>query len=136
SLSQNASTAAASVRSTSSRSATTTSSPRARSSSAIARPSAPAPPQTRATSATDELQELAPQLGVFLERTAPERRHGARVLLDASHLRAEVRRFELDGDAFGLDQLDQRVGDLLAEPLLHGEAARVEPHEAGQLRDA
>ena len=81
------------------------------------------------------MQELAPQLGV-LERAAPERRDRARVLLDAAHLRAEVRRLEVDGDAARRDELDERVGDLLAEPLLHGEAPREQAHEPRQLRDA
>src|SRR5205807_4182577 len=62
--SQYASTASASVRSTSSRPAMITSSPRAPSTAAIAAPSAPRPPQTRARSATNQLQELPPQLGV------------------------------------------------------------------------
>ena len=86
---------------------------------------------------TDVLQELAAQVGVVVEEAAPERRHRARaVLLDAAHLRAQVRRLETDGDAARLDQLDERVGDLLAHPLLHREAARVEADESRQLRDA
>ena len=35
-----------------------------------------------------------------------------------------------------LDELDERVSDLLAEPLLHREAAGVEADETRQLRDA
>ena len=58
------------------------------------------------------------------------------MLLDAAHLRAEVRRLEPHGDAFGLDERDERVGDLLTEPLLDGEPAREEPDEPGQLGDA
>ena len=58
------------------------------------------------------------------------------MLLDAAHLCAEVRGLEVDGDAARLDQLDERVGDLLAEPLLHREAAREQAHEPRQLRDA
>ena len=58
------------------------------------------------------------------------------MLLDAAHLRAEVRRLEPNGDAFGLDERDERVGDLLTEPLLDGEPPRKEPDEPGQLGDA
>ena len=49
------------------------------------------------------------------------------MLLDAAHLRAEVRRLEPHGDTFGLDERDERVGYLLTEPLLDGEPAREEP---------
>ena len=42
----------------------------------------------------------------------------------------------MDGDAARLDQLVERVGDLLAEPLLHREAAREQAHQPGELRDA
>ena len=47
-----------------------------------------------------------------------------------------MRRLEVHGDAARRDELDERVGDLLPEPLLHGESARVEAHEPRQLRDA
>src|SRR5262249_28995421 len=135
-VSQNASTASGSVRSTVFLSATITSSPRRRSVSATALPSAPEPPQTSATSATHELEELAPQLRVVLERAAPERRHGARVLLAAAHLRAEGRRLGGAGAACGRDQLAERAGDRLAEPLLHREPARVQPHQPRELGNA
>src|SRR5581483_2295374 len=68
---------------------------------------------------------------------APERRRSSRtVLRDAAHLRAEVRGVEMNGDAARLDQLDERIGDLLSQPLLHREAPRVEPDDPGQLGDA
>ena len=41
----------------------------------------------------------------------------------------------MDGDAARLDQLAERVRDLLAEALLHREPAREEAHEPRQLRD-
>src|SRR5689334_25361998 len=112
-----------------------TTSPRAWNASTSAAPRAPPAPQTRATSATlpaDFGQELAAQVGV-LERAAPHGRDRLRALLDAAHLRAEVRRFEMHGDPERLDQLDERVRDLLREPFLHREPTRVEPHEAGQI---
>src|SRR6185312_5245650 len=57
-------------------------------------------------------------------------------LPDAAHLGAQMRRLQMDGDPPGLDQLCDRVGDLLAEALLHGEAAREHARYPGQLRDA
>ena len=71
-----------------------------------------------------------------VEVAAPEGRDRPRLLLDPAHLRAEVGRLEVDGDPARRDQRDEPVGDLLAEPLLDGEAAREEAHEPGQLRDA
>ena len=83
------------------------------------------------------VEELAPQVGVLVVEPAPERRDRARpFLLDAAHLRAEMGRLEVHRDAARRDELDERVRDLLAEPLLHREAARVEPDEPRQLRDA
>src|SRR4029453_7542903 len=83
----------------------------------------------------DLLEELGTQRGV-LERTAPERRRRSRVLLDAAHLRAEVRGGQVNGDAARLDQLVQRVRDLFAQALLEGEPAREQTHQPSQLRDA
>src|SRR6478672_5924263 len=42
---------------------------------------------------------------------------------------------EADGDSACLHELHHRVGDLLAESLLHGEAPRVETDEPRQLGD-
>jgi hypothetical protein len=58
------------------------------------------------------------------------------LLANTAHLRAEVLRFEMDRDAVWLHQRDQRVSDLNTQTLLHGEAAREQTHEPGQLRDA
>ena len=56
-------------------------------------------------------QEFAPELRV-LEFAPPERRHRAGVLLDAAHLRAEVRGVQVHGDA--ARGAKRAVGDLLA----------------------
>jgi hypothetical protein len=83
------------------------------------------------------VEELAPQVGVFVVETPPERRHRARAfLLDAAHLRAQMNRLELYRDAARLHEVDEPVGDFLAEPFLHREPSRVEPDEPGQLGDA
>src|SRR4051812_50054923 len=42
----------------------------------------------------------------------------------------------MHGNAARRDELDHRVGDLLAEPLLHREPPRIEADEARELRDA
>jgi hypothetical protein len=82
-------------------------------------------------------EELAPQVGVFVVEPAPEGRHGARsLLLDSAHLRAQVDGVEMHRNTARLHEVDETVGDLLAEPLLDGEPARVETHEPRQLRDA
>jgi hypothetical protein len=47
-----------------------------------------------------------------------------------------VSRLEPHRDAACPGELLQPVGDLLAKALLHGESARVDPEESGQLRDA
>src|SRR5687768_2938582 len=63
-------------------------------------------------------QELASHRGVIRVAAAPEGRHGLRVLLaNAAHLRAEVDRLQMHGDAMRLHQLDERVCDLLAQAL-------------------
>src|SRR5206468_725976 len=68
---------------------------------------------------------------------APDRGDGeGAALLDAAHRGAHVRRLEPDGHPAGAGELAQPVGDLLREPLLNREAARVEPHETRELRDA
>ena len=46
-----------------------------------------------------------------------------------------MRGLEANGDATRLDELDERVRDLLADALLHGEAARVQTHKPRQLRN-
>src|SRR4029079_11549002 len=52
------------------------------------------------------------------------------------HLRAEMRRLEPNGDAARSNEFFEQVCDLLAEALLHREAARVQADEPRQLRDA
>ena len=86
--------------------------------------------------AADFGEELAPQLGVVGVAAAPDARHRPRVLLpDAAHLRAKVRGFQVHCDSVRLHQLCERVGDLLAQALLHGETAREQAHQTSQLRD-
>ena len=80
-------------------------------------------------------QELLAERGVG-EDAAPERRHRRGVLLDAAHPRAQVGGLEVDGHAGRLDQLHQRVGDLLADTLLHREALGEQADEPCELRDA
>src|SRR5581483_3974150 len=69
----------------------------------------------------DLQQELAAQVGVLVEEAAPERRRRPRAVL---------------GHAARVDELDERVRDLLAHPFLDGEAACVEADDPRQLRDA
>jgi hypothetical protein len=82
----------------------------------------------------DRLEELSSQV-LVVERASPERRGRPGVLLDPAHARAEVRGFEMNGNAARSNELGQRVRDSLAEPLLQGEAPREQPDDPGQLRD-
>ncbi len=89
------------------------------------------------TRAGTSVEEVPPQVRVLRRsRRARTSSRSASPPRDAAHLRAEVRGLEVDGDAVRRDQLDERVRDLLAEPLLHREPAGVELDEARQLRDA
>src|SRR5437764_12033167 len=82
------------------------------------------------------VEKLAPQLRLLVVKAAPKGRHRARALfLDTAHLRAEMRRLDVHRHAARLDEIDQRIRDLLSETLLHGEATSIEPHESRQLRD-
>ena len=73
---------------------------------------------------------------MLVVQAAPERRHRPGSFLgDPAHLRTHMRGLEVNGDATWLDQLDERVRDLLADALLHGEAARVQTHKPRQLRN-
>src|SRR5690349_8603053 len=82
-------------------------------------------------------EELAAQVGVLVVEPAPERRHRARALfLNAAHLGAQMCGLEANGDAARAHELHERVGDLLAEALLHREPAGIETDEPRQLRDA
>jgi len=68
------------------------------------------------TAAVRLCEELASQLGVVDVVAAPESHRGLRVLLpDTAHPGAQMHRLQMDGDPSGLDQLYDRVGDLLAE---------------------
>src|SRR5207248_2687865 len=101
------------------------------------RPRASSPTQPGGPAAAHLVEEPAPQIGVLAVEPAPERRHRAGAfLLDAAHLRAEMRSLDVHRDAARSHELEQSVRDLLAEALLHREAARIEPDESRQLRDA
>ena len=80
----------------------------------------------------NRLEEFPSQVRVA-ERASPERRGRPGVLLDAAHARAEVRGLEMNGDAVRSDEPGEGVRDLLAEPLLHGEAPREQPDDPRQL---
>src|SRR5204863_8708097 len=80
-------------------------------------------------------EELAPQVGVLVVEAAPEGRDRARaLLLDTTHLRAQMGGLDPHRDATRADELDESVRDLLAEALLHREPPRVQTYEARQLR--
>src|SRR5215211_3505728 len=82
-------------------------------------------------------KEFGSQGWIFSVMTAPDRCAGRwRGLAHPAHLHAEMVRFQKNSDPVRMQHGLQRVGDLLADPLLYGEALRKEPHQAGQLRDA
>src|SRR4030088_3104930 len=95
---------------------------------------APAPSVVRLV---DRLEKLRPQLRVILIVAAPERGPGARVALaDAAHLRAQMHRVQVHRDAMGLQDANQLVDDLHANPLLDREPASEYAHQPRELGDA
>ena len=84
-----------------------------------------------------EAQKLISRLGLALK--APEHAarnsRGAR-LLDAAHHHAQMARLHDDGDALGLEDLHDGVGDFLGQAFLDLEAARVHLGDAGELGEA
>ena len=58
------------------------------------------------------------------------------LLLDAAHRHAEVRAFDDDGDAQGIDLLADGVGDLAGEPLLHLQPSREHVDESRDLAES
>src|SRR5687768_6794507 len=73
------------------------------------------------------VHELAPQSGVGVVLAAPEGGTSQRCrFLDPTHLHAHVVSLEVNGHAVGLQHLHERIGDLLADPLLDRKAASIE----------
>ena len=85
----------------------------------------------------DQVQELRSRPGVLAEGAEHRARDGNGVLfLDAPHRHAQVRRLGHDRDAQGLDLVEQRAGDLIRQPLLHLQAARIDVDQPGDLAEA
>lgn len=85
----------------------------------------------------DEAEELVSSLGLALEAAEDARSDcGGRGLLDAAHGHAEMRGFHDDGDALGLEDLHDGVGDLLGEALLNLKAAREHLGDAREFGEA
>src|SRR5713101_1993329 len=83
------------------------------------------------------IQELLSQLRIRLVVPAPEGRPRGRLgLANAAHLGAEVNRFEVDGNAVGLQDARERLGDVATEAFLNGEAPREKAQQSGELGDA
>lgn len=84
-----------------------------------------------------EAEELVARLGLCLEAAEDAARDGAgRRLLHAPHDHAQMARLHDDGDALGLEDLHDGVGDLLGQALLDLQAAAEHLGDAGQLGDA
>src|SRR5438132_1797707 len=81
-----------------------------------------------------ELQEFVAELLVRFVGTPPEGGPGGRLLLaNPPHLHAKVGGVKVNRDAVGGENSIKRVDDLAPEPLLHREAASVEPDDPGEL---
>src|ERR1700694_3137398 len=86
---------------------------------------------------TSDVQELLSQLRIRLVVPAPEGRPSRGLgLANATHLGAQMSRFEVDGYAVGLQDAREGLGDLAAESLLKGKPPSEEPYQPGELRDA
>ena len=87
--------------------------------------------------AADPTEEAGPKLWILVVGASPERGPGGRLhLTHPTHLGTEMRSFQVDGHPVSLEDVLQGVGDLLPQPLLHGEAPGEEAHQPGQLGDA
>ncbi len=85
----------------------------------------------------DEGEKLVAGLGLALEAAEDAGRNGrGGGLLDAAHDHAEVGGLHDDGDALGLEDVHDGVGDLLGEALLDLQAAGVHLGDAGELGEA
>src|SRR5688572_23611829 len=79
-------------------------------------------------------QKLIPRLRVVPEDTAKRRRYCLRVLLlNAPHHHAEVIRLDHNSHAERIENLADRLGDLVGQPLLHLETLRKDIHDSRQL---
>lgn len=85
----------------------------------------------------DQREKFVARLGLALEAAEDARGNGGGgSLLDAAHDHAEVGGLHDDGDALGLEDVHDGVGDLLCEALLDLEAASVHFGDAGELGEA
>lgn len=86
---------------------------------------------------THEAQKLVARLGLALKAAEDAAGNGrCPRLLDAAHDHAQVARLHDDGDALGLENLHDGVGNLLGQALLDLQAAGVHFGDAGQLGEA
>src|SRR2546423_5384705 len=81
-----------------------------------------------------ELQKFVAQLLVGFVGPPPEGGPRGRLLLaNAPHLHAKVRSIKINGDAVGRKTPIERIDDLAAQPLLHREAAGIQPDDSSQF---
>lgn len=86
---------------------------------------------------TNKAQELVSRLGLALEASEDAAGDGGGApLLDAAHDHAEMAGLHDDGDALGLEDLHDGVGDFLGEALLDLETAGVHLGDAGEFGEA
>ncbi len=82
-------------------------------------------------------EKLCTQGGVVVVIAAPE--GGTRDRSNrshAAHFRAEMMRFQIDGDSVRLEHRLQGVGDLLTDAFLHRNALGKQAHQSRQLGNA
>src|SRR5262245_38309881 len=85
----------------------------------------------------DQTEKLLAGTKVAAKDAAHRAGDGARVLLfDAPHRHAEVSRFDEDAHAVRLNDVHDRVGDLVAQPLLHLQPPGEYFNDARQLGEA
>ncbi len=93
-------------------------------------------PETLAADA-NKAQKLVARLGLALKAAEDAAGYGRGAgLLDAAHHHAQVAGLHDDGDALGLENLHDGVGDLLGQALLDLQAAGVHFGDAGELGEA
>jgi hypothetical protein len=86
---------------------------------------------------TDKAEELVASLALALEAAEDTASNSSCArLLDSAHHHAQVARLHDDGDALGLDNLHNGVGDLLGQAFLDLQAAGVHLGNARELGEA